>query len=232
MDSHRARWFLYCFAVLAISLASARTGQCADNAKGPIPIYVTPFYDSRGPTIAVGTYSRELKTADSDVILNVVNKMKEQWLELPVETMFVTAIRLYDLGHKDEAVYWFYSARQRQRLFRALLQKESIGGIGSAAFEHHQAQVAFQQLAGEYINGYAFGDIPKVRNAIKTVQAESQKLANLRAAYPNVKFVEESSWQQTNDEVAKQFDQLVEFIDKDADKIRAERKKNGIENKY
>ena len=77
--------------------------------------------------------------------------------------MYVAAIRLYDLGHKDEAVYWFYTAQYRARVFTSILDKENVGTIGSEAFELKQAYASFNQLAGEYINGYAFGELPKLK---------------------------------------------------------------------
>jgi hypothetical protein len=204
----------------------------AESKRAPIALSVPPFYDYSGPTIRVGAFSEQLEPADPDSILALAETMKKQQGDLPVEAMFVVAVRLYDFGHKDLAVHWFYSARHRQRLYRKLLLEESIGGIGSPGFECLHAQNAFQQLAGEYINGYAFGDLDKLKKTITTVQAEAATLPNLKAAYPGVVFVDEATWQKTNDDLAKELDGLLEMIDRDADKIRAIRMQNGIDGKY
>jgi hypothetical protein len=112
------------------------------------------------------------------------------------------------------------------------LVEGSAGGIGSMGFECLQAQNAFQQLAGEFINGYAFGDLEKVKLVIKTVQGEATSVPDLKTTYPGVEFVDEATWKKTSEDLAKELDGLLEMIDKDADKIRAARKRNGIEGKY
>ena len=70
--------------------------------------------------------------------------------------LYVAAIRLYDLGYRKEAIYWFYSAQYRGRQFGVLLDQTKMGSIGSPGFELLHAQNAFYQLVGPYINGYAF----------------------------------------------------------------------------
>jgi hypothetical protein len=87
-------------------------------------------------------------------------------------------------------------------------------------------------LAGEFINGYAFGDLEKVKLVIKTVQGEATSVPDLKTTYPGVEFVDEATWKKTSEDLAKELDGLLEMIDKDADKIRAARKRNGIEGKY
>jgi hypothetical protein len=61
---------------------------------------------------------------------------------------------------------------------------------------------------------------------------EAQKLPDLKAADRKVAFIIRSTWQAKNDELAQSFDQLIDSIEKDADDIKAERKRNGIEGKY
>jgi hypothetical protein len=218
--------------LLVIGAVSSGIAPAAESARDPITLSVPPFYDYNGPIARVGAFSEQLESAGSDSIVALAEIMKKQQVDLPVEAMFVLAVRLYDFGHKDLAVHWFYSARHRQRLYRKVLSEESVGGIGSTAFECLQAQNAFQQLAGEYINGYAFGDVDKLKGTIKTVQAEAASLPNLKAAYPGVVFVDEATWQKTNDDLAQELDGLLEMIDRDADKIRAIRKQNGVDGKY
>lgn len=57
--------------------------------------------------------------------------MKKDWDRLTFPELYVGAIRLYDLGYRKEAVYWFYSAQYRGRQFGVLLDQTKMGTIGS-----------------------------------------------------------------------------------------------------
>jgi hypothetical protein len=59
-----------------------------------------------------------------------------------------------------------------------MIDQEKMGSIGNAGFELFQAQNAFQQLVGPYINGYAFGDIDQLIPIVDEFR-EKEKL------YPN-----------------------------------------------
>ena len=78
-------------------------------------INVTPYYDSNGPKVSVGEHSKKLANADAKSISQLSADLKKEKDKLRAEVMYVTAIRLYDLGQKDEAVYWFYTAQYRAR---------------------------------------------------------------------------------------------------------------------
>jgi hypothetical protein len=198
-----------------------------------MPIYVTPFYDSNGPRIDVGPFSEKLAGANAETISNVGSEMKKQWDRLPIEAMYVAAIRYYDLGRKDEAVYWFYSAQFRARLFQSILPDDTSKAVGGDAFEAISAYTAFNQLAGEYINGYAFGDVQKLKATLQTVCSESQEtMPQFTAIYPKVSFIPESSWPGKRKEIAAGLTGLVDTITQHGDEIKAERQKNGIEGKY
>ena len=198
----------------------------------PMPIYVTPYYNSKGPQIDVGDYSKELVAATSDSIAALSTKLKEKWSSLSVETMYVLSIRLYDLGQKDDAVYWFYSAQFRAKLFASILPKESIGGMGSEGFERLHAHNSFHQLAGQYINGYAFGDLKKLDKTIRRVKLESEKNPKFKTIYPKLDFPDEKSWAKKRDDIAAGLDKMLDYMAENADKIKAMRIENGIEGKY
>jgi hypothetical protein len=116
-----------------------------------------------------------------------ISKMQQSWDTLNFPEMYVAAIRLYDLGFRKESIYWFYSAQYRGRLLATLIDQEKMGSIGDPGFELVQAQNAFQQLVGPYINGYAFGDIDQLIPIIERVQKEGKAVPNLTKIYPNVK---------------------------------------------
>ena len=122
----------------------------------PMPIYVTPYYNSEGPKIKVGKYSRGLRSKEEAKFLKTISSMQSNINSLSALQMYVAAVRLYDHGYKIDAVKWFYLAQLRSRRFQSLLDQSQIGTMGSATFELTHAHNAFQYLAGDYINGYAF----------------------------------------------------------------------------
>ena len=197
-----------------------------------MPVYVTPLYNSEGPDIKVGPVSDELTKATAKTIKPLTDKMKREWSTLPAETMYVTAIRLYDFGWKDEATYWFYSAQYRGRLLGSIIPPEAVGGLGTPEFETMQAHNAFAQLAGVYINGYAFGKLPKLKATIETVLKENKQIPEFEKIYPNMNLSPASQWPEKNNEIADGLRKLVNHIAKNGEQIKAERKQNGIEGKY
>jgi hypothetical protein len=202
-------------------------------AKAPIPIYVTPYYDSEGIKIDVGKFSQKLAKADSKSILGVIAEMQKQREKLRAEVAYVAAIRLYDLGHKDEAVYWFYTAQYRAGVFRSILDRQKMGGIGAPAFELRQAYAAFNQLAGEYINGYAFGELGKLEKTLAKVREEGKAIPKYTVLYPRVKFIDSKTWQETNAKYADgNITGMIQYIRKNAALIKELRKKNGLDGKY
>ena len=134
---------------------------------GHIDAYVTPYYDSSGPTIRVGKYSGGLASEDRREFVGTIQRMKQQWNALDFVEVYVAAIRLYDLGYRNEATYWFYSAQYRGRLFALLVDQNKMGGIGAPGFELYHAQNAFFQLVGPSINGFAFGNIDRLVPVIR-----------------------------------------------------------------
>ena len=199
----------------------------------PIPIYVTPLYNSEGPQINVGPFSKQLRTANADTIKDVAAAMKREWDSLSVEAMYVAAVRHYDLGQKDEAVYWFYSAQYRARLFASILSDDNPKRIGGSAFEATSAHSAFQELAGEYINGYAFGKLDKLKATIKNVQSEyGTTVPRFTVIYPKVSFIPAGEWPGKSKGIAAGLSQLLNLIETRGQEIKAQRKQNGIEGKY
>ncbi|MCA9280390.1 MAG: ankyrin repeat domain-containing protein, partial [Phycisphaerales bacterium] len=189
-------------------------------ASSAMPIYITPYYNSQGPQINVGRFSEELKDVTTETALDLAATMEAEWTTLPFETMFVMAIRLFDLSHKDEAVYWFYSAQFRARLLIAIMEPDSVGGIGSPGFELQQAFAAFMQLSGEHINAYAFEDPVALRATLKSVMDEREIIPEFSTIYPRVELIEPDQWARQAEAVAENMQQLIDFVDQNADYIR------------
>lgn len=211
---------------------TASPTTATEPRQGSMPIYVAPFYNSQGPQINVGNYSKPLAEASAETILGLTERMKKDWTTLSPESMYVAAIRLYDLGKKDDAVYWFYSAQFRARLFQSVLVPESLGRIGAEGFERNQAYESFNTLSGEYINGYAFGDLEKLVAVLERVKADNQQVPELKTIYPRLVFVEEKDWPAHHQKIATGLDKLIDDIQSNAGMIKIKRKENGLEGKY
>ena len=104
-----------------------------------IPIYITLYYDCNGPIINVGKYSKNILNFNKNNYKKELEVIINDWDNLPVEAMYVISIRLYDLGLKDDSVYWFYSAQFRHRLFFCIINEKKMGSLGSVTFELYHA---------------------------------------------------------------------------------------------
>ena len=158
---------------LLVGCAGLGVGQTVTDP-AHIEVYITPYYNSKGPAIDVGPFSSGLAAKNETEFVATIAKMKKSWDTLNFAETYVAAIRLYDLGFRKESIYWFYSAQYRGRLFASLIDRDKMGSMGDPGFELFQAQNAFQQLVGPYINGYAFGDIDQLVPIIERVQKEGK----------------------------------------------------------
>lgn len=216
--------------VLPVLVALAAAPLPLASQASRIDIYVTPFYNSEGPRVNVGRFSQELASADKESILQVVGAMEQELASLPVVTMYVAAIRLYDLGHRDEGVWWFYRAQYRERLFRALL--DDMGGMGSEDFELASAHASFQELAGEHFNGYAGCDPDKWGAVLERLRAESSSIPNFASIYPSVEFIPAKEWPSENATVAAGLGRLAEYLKANLSELRAMRAESNADAKF
>src|SRR6266513_5660824 len=173
--------------VVFLGYAVVAAGQNI-NDPARIEVYVTPYYNSKGPTINVGPFSKGLGANTEPEFVATIARMKQSWDTLSFPETYVAAIRLYDLGFRKESIYWFYSAQYRGRLFASLIDREKMGSMVDPGFELFQAQNALQQLIGPYINGYAFGEIDQLIPIIERVQREGKIVPDLTKIYPRVAF--------------------------------------------
>jgi hypothetical protein len=219
------------FVAINLALLVLKAAQPEINPSH-IDAYVTPYYDSKGPVISVGRFSSGLASANLEEFLAIIVEMKKDWGRLTFPELYVAAIRLYDLGYRKEAVYWFYSAQYRGRQFGVLLDQTKMGSIGSPGFELLHAQNAFYQLVGPYINGYAFGDIDGLVKIVERVQKEGRRIPDLQAAYPSVTFKSQSEWMSANTDLANGMNQLISTLKEKKDEIRRQRIERGMDEKF
>jgi hypothetical protein len=102
-----------------------------------------------------------------------------------------------------------------------------MGGIGSPAYEVLSSQNAFYHLVGPYINGYAFGDLAGFAEILRSVKKRESRLPDLGKIYPNVAFVDRSSWKAVNAGVNSGMDKLLEAIRLKKDQIAQQRIDSG-----
>lgn len=194
--------------------------------------YVTPFYNSKGPSVKIGKFSKELASADKQSIKATVATMKQEMATLPAISMFVAAARLYDLGYRDESMYWFYAAQYRARLFQALLEPSKVGGMGSTAFELKSAHSAFRQTLGGYVNGYAGCDQAKWIAVLSQIQAENATAPEFSKLYPSVKFISFDGWDAKNAEINSGLTELSEYLKAHWTEMQVARKENGQDKEF
>ena len=146
--------------LLSIGCGAASAAALAAPIKR-IDIYVTPYYEAAkggaAPKVAVGTTYDTLLASNSreDIVRARDDINRNNSLVTPM-TMMVLAIRLYDVGLRDDSVFWFYAAKDR---FMTLAGVSDIKSRELAQVE--DAVKNFAILAGPVINGYAFCDVAR-----------------------------------------------------------------------
>ena len=139
------------------------------NAAEPVKhigVYVTPFYEAAKtpggtPIVGVGKQFNDLLASSKrEDILAARDAIVTRPATVTPMTMMVLAIRLYDVGLRDDAVFWFYAAKDRYLVMSDVLDTKS-----QLLAQADDAVKSFATLAGPAINGYAFCDLAKQTEA-------------------------------------------------------------------
>jgi hypothetical protein len=152
-----------------------------------IGIYVQPFYqaartpDGR-PQVSVGKQYNDLLSSNRrEDILAVRDLIVSKPGVVTPMTMMVLAIRLYDIGLRDDAVFWFYAAKERYIVMSEVLDVKT-----QALAQADDAVRSFAALAGPTINGYAFCDLAKQKEqhakAVEWVEANPYEVMFMQGA--------------------------------------------------
>ena len=222
-----ARLLLACIGGFAVA------AYAADPVKR-IDIYVQPYYESgTPPRVAVASaYDALLASSRREDVMRARDDIaKNNGLITPM-TLMVLAIRLYDAGLRDDAVFWFYAAKNR---FGTLAMVANVKTPQLAQVE--DATRNFAILAGPVINGYAFCDIANQQKiAAKALQwtidnpykalflpqvpaLPGDRQKNLDKAVAELKAA-----------VAKERDYLANAAN--VEKLKSQRRENGADQKY
>jgi hypothetical protein len=126
-------------AATAVGLLMA-SGAVAAEAIKRIDIFVQPYYASADgadgpPTVAVGdTYSVLLASTDKNDVVTARDKVIAGPQLVTPMTMMVLAIRLYDFGLRDDAAFWFYTAKDRFITLARVVDIDAagLGGVRDA----------------------------------------------------------------------------------------------------
>jgi hypothetical protein len=154
----RSRRALFGIVRAAAVSMSGTMAQAAEPVRH-IGIHVQPYYaaartPSGKPRVAVGASFDGLASSRREDIVALRDKIVADPKLVSPMTLMVLAIRLYDVGLRDDAVFWFYAARDRYLTLDAVVDVHA-GGLTQVA----EAVRSFSSLAGPVINGYAFCDI-------------------------------------------------------------------------
>ena len=148
--------------IAAFALALLPLSAIAAEPVKSIDLYVQPYYNSaKGPggkpQVAVGkTFDRLLSSARREDIVAAEDLVRLKPQLITPMTMMVLAIRLYDIGLRDNSVFWFYAAKDRYLALANVIDVEAAG-----LSDVESAIGAFAELAGPVFNGYAFCDLKK-----------------------------------------------------------------------
>jgi hypothetical protein len=148
-------------ATILCSLAAHQPALAAESVRR-IEIYVQPYYEATRspntpPRVLVGRiFDDLLASMKKEDIIKARDMIETDPRVVTPMTMMVLAIRLYDMGLRDDAVFWFYAAKARYTTLEDVIDVRTSGLIAPS-----EAVKSFAVLAGPVINGYAFCDRAK-----------------------------------------------------------------------
>ena len=144
---------------LAAALLAAPVARASEPVRH-VGIYVTPYYEAAHepggtPRVAVAkAYDALLASSRREDVVRARDGIAKDNALLTPMTLMVLAIRLYDVGLRDDAVFWFYAAKNRY------FTLEGVADVRAPQLAQVEDAVRnFAALAGPVINGYAFCDV-------------------------------------------------------------------------
>ncbi|WP_298438833.1 hypothetical protein [Geobacter sp.] len=160
-----------------------------------------------------------LKSPDEAVARKATAEAKKNIANVDGATICLMAYRLFLLGERDEAVFWFYAGQLRLRYYLGIYKGDpTAAGVLDAVVE----------TFGPPINQYAFGDIPKLAKTIGDVLAWDEKTPN-HIHPPLAQALPEAEWPRVRERIRSGMLDLKQMMLEQADEIRAQRKAQGID---
>ena len=169
--------------ILSAVLGAANTAWSADDVAPvrQLVVFVPPFYEAapsaaEAPKVAVDPdWNALLASTSAANIRRARDGIAAHPDLVKPETLMTLAIRLYDTGLRDDAVFWFYAGRERFLTMQAVLDMRSLRLARSA-----QTVESFVDAVGPLIEDYAWCDVDhhqeREDRAIAWVAAHPYKL--------------------------------------------------------
>ena len=114
-------------AAAALSLAAQGAVAATPEPVRRIPVFVSPYYAAartpeERPKVEVGRrFDHALASTERGEVVAARDAIEANPSTVTPMTLMVLAIRLYDVGLRDDAVFWFYVARARYEKAAELL---------------------------------------------------------------------------------------------------------------
>ena len=149
--------------VLAGAQAGAPASAAAEAPVAPVvqlhvdvsPYYVAGRQPGQPPQVAVDPdYDALLSSVKAADILKARDGIARQPALVKPQTLIVLAMRLYDIGARDDAVFWYYAGMDRFATMQRVLDMRSLRLVRSA-----EVVDAFSHAAGPAIDGFAYCSI-------------------------------------------------------------------------
>lgn len=224
--------------VTALSAVIALAGYLLLKKEQPgeefhIAVDISPYYSHAEHRAEAGVYSEGLSATDREVILETVEAMDRDWENLPVAAMYIAALRLFEIGERDRALYWYQGARYRADLFMVLLEDDSgMNRMGSKAYSLSRAHTAFFLALRTHLGGYGLCDIRGYEQAMKRAVFERDVMPKLDDIYPEVVFIPEEQWPKEAEKVRTRFEDRLKNTAANYDAILKHRKATGVHGRY
>ena len=154
---------IFCALLALPALARAQAASAPAPVAAPVRqlvVYVLPYYAAgdtfaAAPKVAVDpVYDKLLASTSASDIRKARDAIAAQPELVKPETMMTLAIRLYDTGQRDDAVFWYYAGRDRFLTMQAVLDMRSLRLAKTA-----DVVDAFVAALGATMDGYALCNV-------------------------------------------------------------------------
>jgi hypothetical protein len=225
-------------AILVLAMFALLPARAADVRVKRVAIYVEPYYAaSRDPegTPRIEVFSkldRLLASNNPEDIARARDFVEKEWDAITPMTMMVLAIRLYDVGRRDDAVFWYYAARNR---FITAMRVADMKAreLGNA----ERAMKDFIYLVGPVINGYAFCDIENQKTIAKSAlkwTIDHPYTALLDPRIPALPGDRKDNFRNAFNQLMAEVAKEGEYLDNmtNVETLKKQRRENGADEKY
>lgn len=147
--------FVVIFCFLTASIVNSQSSKSPKKIRSSIDEPM--FYSSDPLSITVGEKSEALRLLNKENKAELTLEFRKNLNSTSVESNFVLAILLYDMGNKHEALYWHEIASIRLSLLHKSLDSEKNKDMSSDEFKFISALKSLDRKSGQYIYSKTIG---------------------------------------------------------------------------